>query len=162
MLGRKKIKVKYHPSNPRRIYLLNESSGNYETFEDIAPWELPEHARLEEIFDCKKYRKFVREGDEDIRVLDRVAHNRLRDEEIKLAAESRAQAIAPASKAEHLSDIQAKRAFEAQVQRTMEAYQRSSKDGDIADVKAVSDEYEAPTSLLSKLLAEAEEEIGNE
>ncbi len=162
VLGRRQVKVKYHPSDPLRIYVLNESSGNYETFTDVAPKELPVHARLEEIIDCKKYRKFVREGDEDIRVLDRVAHNRFRDEEIKLAGESRDQAIAPASKAEHLSDIHAKRAFEAQLQRTMEAYKRTNKDADIADVSGLSDEYEAPASLLSKLLAEAEEEIGNE
>jgi hypothetical protein len=157
-----KIKIKYHPNDPRSIYILNESTGNYETFTDTAPEQLPKNARLEEVLDCRQYRKFMREAGKDIRLLDRVAHNRFRDEEIKLAAESRAQAIAPASKAEHLSDIQAKRAFEAQVQRTMEAYQRTNKDRDITDVEAVSDEYEAPTSLLSKLLAEAEEVTGNE
>ncbi len=157
--GNKKLKIKYHPNDPRRIFCLNDTTGNYETLEVTVPSKIPEHARLEEIFDCMEYRKLIREDDADIRLLDRVAHNHFRDEEVKKAAEARSQAIPPASKAEHLSYIKDKRAFEAEVERLREAAQRNRQDIDEYVASEVSDGSDAPPDLLSKLLAQTEELI---
>lgn len=157
--GNKKLKIKYHPNDPRRIFCLNDTTGNYETLTVTVPSKIPEHARLEEIFDCMVYRDLIREDDADIRLLDRVAHNRFRDEEIKKAAEERNQAIPPASKAEHLSDIKDKRAFEAEVERVREAVKRNRQDIDEYVVAEDSDGSDAPPDLLSKLLAQTEELI---
>ena len=157
-----KVKVKYNPNDPHRIFCLNDASGNYETLKVVNPEKIKEHARLEEILDCLKYRQLVHEGDTDIRLLDRVAHNRFRDEEVKAAAEARAQAIAPASKVEHLSRIQDNRAFEAQVQRLLEAANRMHQSTDTNLVADEDGSSEAPSDLLSKLLAETEEEMKND
>lgn len=158
---RQKIKVKYHPNDPRRIYCLNEATGNYETLSLISPGKVPQHARLEDVLDCLKYRQLVHEVGEDIRLLDRVAHNRFRDEEVKAAAKARSQAIPPASKAEHLSGIHDKRAFEAQVQRLMEAVEQTRSELERNPVTDGGNE-EVPSDLLSKLLAETAEVTGND
>lgn len=160
--GSKKLKIKYHPNDPLRIYCLNDTTGNYETLTVTDPGKIPKHARLEEIFDCMEYRKLVREDDADIRLLDRVAHNHFRDEEVKKAAESRDLAIPPASKAEHLSDIRDKRAFEAKVERIREAAQHNRVDIDDRVNADASDETHVPSDLLSKLLVESEELINHD
>lgn len=158
--GNKKLKIKFHPNDPHRIFCLNDLTGNYETLTEAG--KIPQHARLEDVLDCRVYRKLVREEDDDLRLLDRVAHNRFRDEEIKKAAEARDQAIPPASKAEHLSDIKDKRAFEAEVERVREAVQRNRQAIDDYVVPDVSEGSDAPSDLLSKLLAETEELINHE
>jgi hypothetical protein len=160
--GSKKLKIKYHPNNPRSIFCLNDATGNYETLTVTVPAKIPEHARLEDVLDCKEYRKFVREDGADLRLLDRVSHIHFRDEEIKKAAEARDLAIPPASKAEHLSGIQDKRAFEAQVQRVMEAVQHNRQDIDDHVLVDEDSNSDAPSDLLSKLLAETEELIDHE
>ena len=111
------------------------------------------------MIDCGEYRKLVREDDADVRLLDRIAHNRFRDEEIKMAEEERAQAIPPESKAEHVYDINGKRAFEADVERIREAAQRNRQDIDEYVSPIDSDDSFAPPDLLSKLLAQSEEII---
>lgn len=158
--GNKKLKIKFHPDDPRRIFCLNDTTGNYETLTETG--RIPKHARLEDVLDCGVYRHLVREDDADLRLLDRVAHNRFRDEEIKKAAEARDLAILPASKAEHLSDIKDKRAFEAEVERVREAVQRNRQEIDDYVVPEDSDGSDAPPDLLSKLLAETEELIEHE
>ncbi len=157
--GHKKLKIKYHPNDPHRIFCLNDTTGNYETLTVTDPSKIPEHARLEDVFDCKEYRQLVREDGADIRLLDRIAHNRFRNEEIKKAAEARDQAIPPASKAEHLSDIKDKRAFEAEVERVREAVKRNRQEIDEYVASEDSDGSDAPPDLLSKLLAQSEEII---
>lgn len=160
--GNKKLKIKYHPNDPRHIYCLDDTTGNYETLTVTVPSKIPAHARLEDVYDCKEYRKLVREDNADIRLLDRVAHNRFRDEEIKKATEARDQAIPPASKAEHLSDIKDKRAFEAEVERVREAVQRNRQDIDEYVIAEDSDGSDTPPDLLSKLLAQTEELIDHD
>jgi hypothetical protein len=160
--GKKKLKIKYHPNDPRHIYCLDDTTGNYETLTVTVPSKIPEHARLEEIVDCMEYRKLVREDDDDIRQLDRVSHNRFRDEEIKKAAEERNLASPPASKAGHVSDIKDKRAFEAHVERMKEAVQRNRKDIDDFVVSEDPDIFSAPPDLLSKLLNQTEELINHD
>lgn len=157
----KKLKVKYHPSNPRQIFVLNEATGNFETLNMVAGDQIPEHARLEEIIDSLMYRQLVHDGDEDIRLLDRIGHNRFRDEEIKKAKEQRDNAVPPASKTEHLSDIKDKRSFEAMVHRLLGSSQgMPAGDGQIEDT-VQSTTSDAPSDLLSKLLAETAMEIKN-
>lgn len=157
-----KIKVKYHPSDPRRIYCLNEATGSYETLTMVSQEKIPAHARLEEIYDCKMYRKFVSEGDADIRLLERISHNRFRDEEIKAAVEARSNAVPPASKAEHLSGIHDNRALEAQIHRIAEALKNSYRDTDDNNELESDSSGHASSNLLSKLLAETEEVMAND
>lgn len=157
----RKIKVKYHPCAPRHIYVLNDASGGYETLDINTDDKIPEHARLEEIVDRRKYRQFVKEDQDDIRMLDRVAHDRFRDEEVKKAVEARDSATPPASKAEHLAGIQDKRWLEAQVQRIFEASNAGFAGADQDISTSGSDDCEAPSDLLSKLLAETEQEMAN-
>lgn len=157
-----KIKVKYHPNKPHQILVLNEATGNFETLSMYAGDQIPEHARLEEIIDAKKYRELIHEGDEDVRLLDRIGHNRFRDEEIKKAEEARANAIPPASTAEHLSNIKDKRSFEAMVNRLFEASQGSLAGDGHGNDTAQSTSCDAPSDLLSKLLAETAKEMSND
>lgn len=154
-----KLKVKYHPNNPQRLFVLNEMTGNYETLNMNAGQQIPEHARFEEIMDCLKYRHFIHDGDEDVRLLDRIGHNRFRDEEIKKAEEARANAIPPVSKAEHLSGIQDKRNFEAMIHRLLESAQGMPAGNTPSDDANSTAACDAPSDLLSKLLAETAEEI---
>lgn len=158
----KKLKIKYHPHDPRRIYCLNDATGNYETLMLTSPGKIPEHARWEDVVDCLKYRQMVHDGDADIRLLDRVAHNRFRDEEIKGAAKARSQAIPPVSNAEHLSGIQDKRAFEAQVQRLLEAAENSHRATEVASITDAEEDDEDSSGLLTKLLAETAKVMGND
>jgi len=157
----RKLKVKYHPNNPRQIFPLNQATGNYETLDMVAGEQIPAHARLEEIFDALKYRQLVREEDEDVRLLDRIAHDRFRAEEVAKAVSAQANAVPPDSKADHLSHIRDKRALEAMVHRLSEAARQTPQvDADSIETRTAST-CDAPSDLLSKLLAQSAEETAH-
>lgn len=158
----RKLKVKYHPNNPRQIFVLNQASGNYETLTMTAGEQIPTHARHEEIFDALKYRQLVHEEDEDVRMLDRIGHDRFRAEEVAKAEAAQANAVPPDSKAEHLSHIRDKRAFEATVLRLLENARQMPRENAERDELQLSSSCDAPSDLLSALLTKTAEEIGHD
>lgn len=157
----RQVKFKYHPNDPHELHVLNNATGNYESLHMRNGDQIPAHARFEEIIDCREYRGLVHEGSADARQIDRIGHDRFREAEIKAALQAKADAIPPATNAEQLSGLTEKRAFEAYVEKIKEAVMHKVHNLAPTPFETLETDLGAPSDLLSRLLAETEEELSH-
>lgn len=155
------LQVKYNPNDPAQILVLNEATAGYERL-SLAPGEqIPEHSRLEEILDCLEFQKLLQAQGADLRMLDRVGHNRFRDEEVKKAKSERANSIPPVSKKEHLAHTREHREIELSLQRLAEKLGRAEDTSSRLTEPSGPIGDDTPADLLSFLLAESAREVGH-
>jgi putative transposase len=157
----KKIKVKYDSVRTQEIYLLNEATGSYETLSLCPGQKIPANSRLEEILDQVMYRNLVKEDEDDLRMLDRIAHKKFRDQEIRNAEAAREAQVPPSTKAAHLANIKDKRSFEAAMQKIVDNARVGRGDTSNAAGNDGDQALTASSDVLSALLAKIAEEAAN-
>ena len=117
--GVKKIKCRHDPNDPYQIHILNASTNLFETLRLLPGERVPEQSRWEELVDQAEFLKSEKFLTAEDKLVDRIAHRKFIDAEVKIAKQARKNSIPPVSKREHTNNIRENRKLEQEAQKTM-------------------------------------------